>query len=243
MKLHPQLAALEPALIIFDKDGTLIDFHTMWGKWLRQLARRLEAETYLPIATPLFQAMDFEAESGYIAPGGELAVTPMAGLERLTRQVLREAGASETAITAAMEAAWCYPDPADAQPLADLPALFGALRKHGLKIAIATSDDYAPTVSLVEQWGLTSLVEVIVGADNGLPIKPAPDVIQHICRTLNISPPKTVMVGDNVADIQMGQAAGVGLTVGVLSGVSSAVELEAAAMVVLASIQALVTEV
>lgn len=239
MGLHPQLAALEPALIIFDKDGTLIDFHAMWGNWLRQLARRLEVETYLPIAVQLFKAMGFEAESGYIAPAGELAVTPMVGLERLTRQVLREVGASEAAIETVLARAWRNPDPAEAQPLADLSALFGTLRAQGLKIALATSDDHAPTKMLVQQWGLTSLVEVIIGADSGFPIKPAPDVVQYICQTLDIPPEKTVMVGDNVADMQMGRAAGVGLTVGVLSGVSAATDLGSEADMVLPSIRAL----
>ena len=30
-------------LVIFDKDGTLLDFHAMWGGWTRELGDRLEA--------------------------------------------------------------------------------------------------------------------------------------------------------------------------------------------------------
>ena len=41
--------AFNPRLVIFDKDGTLIHFDAMWGGWVTELARRLEAETrFLP---------------------------------------------------------------------------------------------------------------------------------------------------------------------------------------------------
>jgi len=240
-RLHPQLASLEPALIIFDKDGTLIDFKAMWGNWLIVLAQRLEEATGLLIATQLFEAMNFDANTGYIAPEGNLAVTPMAGLRAITYRVLGAAGLSDEVIHGIMAKSWHSPNPiSEAQPLADLSFLFGTLRAQGLKIAVATSDDHAPTESLVTEWGLSPLVDVIVGADEGIPIKPAPDMVLYICDTLKISPAKTVMVGDNVADIQMGRAAGAGLTVGVLSGVSTAAHFTSEAHIVLPSIEHLI---
>jgi hypothetical protein len=30
-------------LVVFDKDDTLIDFNAMWGDWITDLARHLEA--------------------------------------------------------------------------------------------------------------------------------------------------------------------------------------------------------
>jgi len=239
--LHPKLANIEPALIIFDKDGTLIDFKTMWGNWMIGLAQRLEEAAGLSIAPQLFEAMDYDAESGHIAPEGNLAVTPMAGLRNLTYQVLQETSLSETMISEIMAKVWHTPNPlTDSRPLADLSFLFGVLRTHGLKIAIATSDDHAPTEALVIEWGLSPLVDVMVGADDGIPIKPAPDMVLYICDTLKIPPDKTVMVGDNVADLQMGRAAGVGLTVGVLSGVSTTMELTGEADIVLSAIGELI---
>jgi phosphoglycolate phosphatase len=50
------------------------------------------------------------------------------------------------------------------------------------------------------------------------------------------------MIGDNLVDLQMGRAAGVGLVIGVLSGLASAAELGPLADIVLASIDDLVQD-
>lgn len=219
----PQVAEIEPELIIFDKDGTLIDFHTMWGVWVTELAQRLEAIVDLSISDRLFEAMEFDPVSGHIEPNGPLAVTPMAGLRTLTVEVLNAAGLSFRAAEAAVMTAWHVPDPvALARPVTNLAALFGALRFCGTKIAIATSDDRLATEATLAKLGVAPLVDAVVCADDGLPLKPAPEMVLAICRTLKAMPAKTVVVGDNVADLQMGRAAGAGLTIGVLSGVSSA---------------------
>ncbi|MBI1878711.1 MAG: HAD family hydrolase [Chloroflexi bacterium] len=65
-------------------------------------------------------------------------------------------------------------------------------------------------------------------------------MVLTLCRTLGVLPAKTVIVGDNAADLQMGRAAGVGLLVGVLSGVSSAETLAPHADIVLPSVAGLV---
>jgi phosphoglycolate phosphatase-like HAD superfamily hydrolase len=41
-------------LVIFDKDGTLIEFHAMWSGWAATLADDLERATGLTIREPLY---------------------------------------------------------------------------------------------------------------------------------------------------------------------------------------------
>lgn len=238
--LNPQLAALAPALVVFDKDGTLIDFHAMWGDWITELARQLETVTGIPIGGPLFKAMSFDATTGRIDPHGELALTPMAGLRALTSEVLCAANLPPRRVEEVMNAVWYLPDPVSlARPLTDLARLFSALRRHGAQIAVATSDNHAPTEAMLSNLRVASLVDAVICADDDVPIKPAPDMILTVCRKLNILPAKTVMVGDNVPDLQMGRAAGVGLTVGVLSGVGTAADLAADADILLSSVKEL----
>jgi phosphoglycolate phosphatase len=87
---------------------------------------------------------------------------------------------------------------------------------------------------------LTDFVSAVACGDDGIPIKPEPDMVLSLCRQLNISPAKTVMVGDNIADLDMGLAAGVALRIGVLSGVSSAEILGPHADILLPSVGELI---
>ena len=224
-------------LIVFDKDGTLIDFNAMWGDWITDLARHLEAAAYISIAPQLFQALGFDPATGAVAPGGPLAVSTMTEIRALAEEVLRAAGLSPASAAAATQSGWYIPDPvALARPLADLPALFGALRARGLRIAVATTDDRAPTLATLAALGVAPLVDALACGDDGRPIKPAPDTILALCQELGVAPAQAAMVGDTVADLRMGRAASVGLNIGVLSGVGAAELLAPLADVLLPSV-------
>lgn len=229
-----RLAGLE--LIIFDKDGTLIDFDAMWGPWLTELARRLESVAGRAAGPELYRAFGFDPAAGHVLSGGALAGTPMARLRELAVSVLA-AGGSQAAAEEAVGRVWEPPDPvALARPLTDLGALFRALRERGQRIAVATTDDRSPTERTLAALGIAPLVDALVCADDGLPVKPAPDMVRHLCRTLDVEPSRTAVVGDSPADLAMGRAAGAGLVVGVLSGVGGRADLEPLADLVLPSI-------
>lgn len=224
-------------LIIFDKDGTLIQFDAMWGGWVMELARRLEAATYLPLAARLFAAMGYDAPTGRVLAHGKLAATPMAQLRALTVEVLREAGLAPATAESVVDAAWHIPDPVIlAKPFTDLRALFTTLRERGIQVAIATTDDRAPTEATLIGLGLTNLVATMVCADDGIPPKPAPDMVLTICQRLNVDCAHTLVVGDSVADMRMARAAGAGRVVGVLTGVSTTDDLTPHADIILSSI-------
>ena len=229
-------------LVIFDKDGTLIDFDAMWGGWVEALALRLEAATGQPMAAALFAAIDYDAVARRTIAGGRLAVMPMAGLLALTRQVLAAQGVPGSQADVALAAAWHIPDPVTtARPLADLPRLFTALHGRGLKIAIATSDDRAPTLATLASLGVAALVDVVIAADDGVPLKPAPDMVLAACRATGAVPRQAIVVGDDLPELEMARAAGAGLAVGVTSGVSTSAVFPPYADVVLANVGQLIS--
>jgi phosphoglycolate phosphatase-like HAD superfamily hydrolase len=226
-------------LVIFDKDGTLIDFHAMWGGWVSDLGRDLAATTGSPIAEALRLRLGVDV-SGRILAHGALAATPMARLRELVVEFLRERGSSAADSERAVASAWRPPDPLSlAHPLADLGALFSMLRGAGRRIAVATSDDRGPTMATLAGLGVWGLVDGIVCADDGVPVKPAPDMVLHLCRSLGVDPARAAMIGDTPADLQMGLAAGVGRRIGVLSGVGTRRELAPLADGILPSIASL----
>ena len=124
-------------------------------------------------------------------------------------------------------------------PLDDLAGLFGSLTAAGIRIGIATTDERKMTQDMLALAGALPFVAAMSCADDGLPLKPAPDSILAICRQAGVMPHRTMMVGDSPTDLLAAQAAGVAFRVGVASGVSSAETLSPLAHVVLSSIKEL----
>jgi phosphoglycolate phosphatase len=139
-----------------------------------------------------------------------------------------------------MAAAWQAPDAVGlSRPLTDLVAIFTTLRASGRRLAIATSDDRLPTERTLAALGIAGLIDAIACADDGHPIKPAPDAVLALCAQLGIPPFRTAVVGDAPADLRMGRAAGAGRVIGVLTGVGDTATLEPLADLVLESVAAL----
>ena len=224
-------------LVIFDKDGTLIEFHLMWGAWVDELARRLEAGARLPLRAGLYALLGVGRDTGLVHAHGLLAATPMARIREVVQDYVDAAGAGAALAASAVASAWHAPDPvALARPVTDLGALFGRLRPRVGTFAVATSDDRQPTERTLAALGIAAEMAGLACADDGLPTKPAPDPVLHLCALLGIRPNHTVVVGDSPADLRMGRAAGVAATIGVLTGVGDLAALEPLADVVLGSI-------
>lgn len=232
------LAGIE--LIVFDKDGTLIEFHLMWGGWVGDLASHLEGSTGLALRDGLFELLGVDPESGLVRWHGLLAATPMARIRDAVESYVASAGAGRDLAAAAVRAAWTAPDPvALARPVCDLPALLARLRTRVPRFAVATSDDRGPTIRTLEALGIAGEMAAIACADDGFPNKPAPDPVLRICDRLGVAPARAAVVGDSPADLHMGRAAGAGRVIAVLTGVGDEATLRPLADVVLPSIEAL----
>jgi phosphoglycolate phosphatase len=234
-RLSPLLDGID--LVVFDKDGTLIDFHAMWGGWALELGRRLDGATRRPVSGDVFATIGFDPASGRVLAGAPLAVATMAEIRETVAAVVRRWCPSIAAARRAVESAWFEPDPvATAQPTADLSALFGALRAAGRVIAVATTDDRAPTEATLRALGIRGSVAALACGDDGVGVKPDPAMFLALCQATGVPSAKAAMIGDTPADLTMGRAAGAGRIVGVLSGVGAREQLTPFADTVLGSV-------
>ncbi|MBI3745534.1 MAG: HAD family hydrolase [Chloroflexi bacterium] len=222
-----QLSGVE--LAIFDKDGTLIEFQRMWSDWVANLATALTAAHGAPLDEVVYATMGVDRRTGRVLPHGALAATPMARLREALVEALAGAGIPGREAARLVAGAWHSPDPVTlARPVTDLAVLFASLGSHGVRIAVATSDDREPTERTLAHLGVRHLVEAVACADDGRPVKPDPAAVLWICEVLGVPPERSAVIGDAQADMAMGRAAGVARLIGVLTGAGDRATLVAA---------------
>jgi phosphoglycolate phosphatase len=239
---HSQVDPLEGLdLLVFDKDGTLIDFQLMWGDWARELASALEKATQLRMQDTLPALLGVDPGSGLVQPHGLLAATPMARIREVVVDALREEGLDARAAELAVARTWQPPDAVRlVRPLADLRRLLTAIRQRVAHLAVATSDDRGPTERTLAALKIEDLLSGVVCADDGYRVKPSPEGFLALCDRVGVPPDRAAMVGDSPADMAMARAAGARRAIGVLTGVSDETELKLSADILLPSIEALV---
>lgn len=219
--------------ILFDKDGTLVDFAATWLPVLRRAAEAA-AQGDAGLARRLLSAGGYDLAEGRVAAGSPLAAGTSAEIARLWAEAGAPGGVA--ALTARLDRIFTEEGAAGAVPVCDLPALFGRLRRRGLALGVATSDSTAAARATLERLALTDGVDFVAGYDSGHGAKPGPGMVRAFCTATGLSPAETAVVGDNLHDLEMGRAAGARLLVGVLTGTGSRAELAAAADAVIASV-------
>lgn len=230
-------------LVVFDKDGTLLDFDAMWGNLLIGAVEALAAQGAedQSLVADLYAALGYDPQQRSTDPHGPWAMaTTEQGLTILAAVLYRH-GQPWHLAEAAVRAAWREMSapaalPRLVHPAADLTALFSALQRSGIRVAVDTTDDRTATEATLRLLDVGHLIDSVVCGDDDLPGKPAPERLLATCRRLGVAVERTAMVGDTVFDLLMGQRAGAGLVVGVLTGASDRATLAAHADVVLDSI-------
>lgn len=212
----------------------------MWGGWANELGRRLDGATRRPVAGDVFATIGFDPTSGRVQPGAPLAVDTMAEIREVIAAVIRRWCPSVAAARRAVEAAWFIPDPvATALPLGDLDNILGLINASGRTVALATTDDRAPTSATLEALGVRDRFAALACGDDGIGVKPDPRMLLAICEVTRIPPERAAMIGDTTVDLEMGRGAGAGRVIAVLSGVGEAEQLEPLADMVLPSVASL----
>lgn len=92
-----------------------------------------------------------------------------------------------------------------------------ALRLVGVRVAAVTARSKLSSLGSLEHTGLGGLIEFTISAEDVAATKPDPEALHVALDRLDVRASNAVMVGDTMADIRAGQAAGTA-TIGVLYG-------------------------
>lgn len=211
--------------ILFDKDGTLLDYMATWMP-ANRAAALATARGDPDLCEHLLRAGGYDPDT-----------------KQMTGNAVLAAGTN-----AEIAAAWCAQVPDwnldelvvliegifldhghSAVPVPELSPILTALKARGLILGIATSDSEAGIEATLGRFDVLGHFDFLAGYDSGHGIKPEPGMVHGFANSCGLHSGEIAVVGDNIHDLAMGRAAGVGLTIGVLTGTGSRSDLSALA--------------
>jgi phosphoglycolate phosphatase len=177
-------------ILAFDLDGTLIDS----GPDIAAAVNALFAELRLPAVT-------LDDIRRWVGDGAPV----------LLERALAHVGARQTVAELFPRFTVHYGDnavklttiyPAVAETLAELAA-------SGCRMGVCTNKPLAPTLAVLEAFGLKRHFGAVVGGDSLPQRKPEPEPLWRVIEQLGGTPDQAVLVGDSAVDLACAEAAGV----------------------------------
>jgi phosphoglycolate phosphatase len=219
--------------ILFDKDGTLIDYARTWVPIHREVAA-YAAGGDAALAADLLRRFGQDPVTDEVTPGSVLAAGSIYDIAEAFASYLGPRTPPDLA--AGIDRVYSRGGAAHAELIPGVRETLHVLKRRGLRLGVATNDSENGLAASLDRPGIMELFDFTAGCDSGHGAKPGPGMALAFCNAVGISPEEAAMVGDAVHDLAMGRAAGFDLNIGVLSGTSGREDLEDFADLVLDSV-------
>jgi HAD superfamily hydrolase (TIGR01509 family) len=175
--------------VIFDMDGVLIDSEPIHFEATRALLADLGIDYVPDLDENFFGCTDYDvfhalrARYGLAADEGELAA---AWVERSVTLLSRPLA-----------------------PMRGVPDVLHALRRSGVRLALASSSAPPIIAATLSGLGLSSVFEITVSGHDVERGKPAPDIFLETARRLEVKPEALLIVEDSFNGLSAAVAAGI----------------------------------
>jgi len=219
--------------VVFDKDGTLFDFNTVWSAWCDRVIDELSAGDS-NLATKLSATIGYDRHSKNFTSGSLIVSGAADDTANAIAAVLPNSNAGHV-----NEVCIKHTVGLPLAPVSNLAGVLDKLKASGLALGVATNDSEASAHAQLVESNTAHYFDFVCGFDSGYGSKPSPGMLREFCSTTGLVARDMAMVGDSLHDINAGIAAGAGLTVGVLTGPATESELAGHADVVMPDINGL----
>ena len=219
--------------ILFDKDGTIIDY---WRTWvpINRAAALYAAGGDNAIADALLRLGGHDPTTDGITPGSPLAAGDALDIAKAFASHPGIAPAER--LVAGIDRIFCSGGAQHSALISGAGDTLTELKRRGFRLGLATNDSGNGLQASLGSHGILGLFDFTAGCDAGFGSKPDPRMVQGFCNAVGLGRHEIAVVGDAAHDLAMGRAAGVALTVGVLSGTSRRQDLTALADLLVDSI-------
>jgi phosphoglycolate phosphatase len=177
--------------VLIDLDGTLVDTLPDIDAALSMMCERLQLD-----APPI------EAVRGWIGKGSLKLV------EAVLNDQPTAASVSPTEALVGYLDAYQEVNGSYAKVYPGVVAGLELFRRHGIRAACVTNKPHHLAETLLERCNLRVHLEAVMGGDEHVALKPAPDLLLKMVEVLGANLEETLMLGDSENDLAAARAAG-----------------------------------
>lgn len=228
--------------ILFDKDGTLIDF-SLWRNAGIKTIKSIMDEYDLK-DDKLFK--DLKKSIGIndygVEPFGALAYRSHEDLAQEMHFVLNkyidiDINKFQKNVVSLLRSE-VMRDDVEFKEMTDIKALYKHFSSNNIKMGLATADCKESAMHMINKLDLHDSFDFIGAYDGVMKRKPSTDMCMRFCSMYGLKPNEVAIVGDSYNDMLFANYSGA-IGVGVLSGVSSKINLKDIANVIIPSVNSL----
>ena len=220
-------------LVIFDKDGTLLELYHYWSQMVAMRARIIGERLNLndALIDELMYEMGVDKKAERLRPTGPVGLKKREIVLQAAVDYLKKNGFSNAYDIC--QDSFMKVDNLSLtmlgtllKPINGALSLVEMLHQSRCKVAIATTDRGNRAKLAMDFLGFGDKIDLIVGADQVEKPKPDPEIAHIILDNLKISPSNAVIVGDAESDVLVGVNARLKASIGVLTGFASFEDLK-----------------
>ena len=200
--------------ILFDKDGTLIDFDATWGPAAYEVMRSLAGCDEDAFAE-LVRVSEYVLAERRFLPTSPLVAGSSAHYGPLWAQALGRPASTD--LSREMDELFAEWGLRSLAPIGAPADLAHTLVQRGFRLGIATNDAEASARVQAEALGLTPHLDFIAGYDSGFGGKPHPGMVLAFAAACGCRPEEVAVVGDALHDLAAARSAGAS-SIAVLTG-------------------------
>ncbi|MFJ7369231.1 HAD family hydrolase [Lysinibacillus sp. NPDC098008] len=224
--------------ILFDKDGTLIEFNSLWINLTKKIVHDIIKQYNIDEKNtiPMLEVLGIQANDTLVS-NSLIASETLYDSAQALAPFINESTETLYKLLDEMYYVGTCQHPDAIKPIGDVKKLFQELHNKNIRVGIVTADQYNVTAFTLQHLGLMPYVDFIATADT-YPKKPSPEALHAFCNKFNLQQSDVIHIGDTKVDMLFGQ--NTKQPVGVLSGTSDLATLQQYSTTVLPTIHDIV---
>ena len=202
--------------IIFDKDGTLIDFDAFWVtvsvRAIEDVLKRFDKDCGVAVSRIL---EELGVHNGATDINGILCQGTYEQIGCVIYKILKESECKVSCNEVVEAVVYAYNknfEAGEVKPTCrDLIEILTELKRRNKKLAVVTTDNELMTHKCLKALGVELLFDKIYTDDGKTPTKPNPYCVFDFCEFAGVEKERMVMVGDTITDVDFARNAGIAM--------------------------------